>query len=126
MLPGVDLTVRADVTGFSQLLVVKSAQAAANRALATLRFTTSTSGLSLRRRPDASLAAVDGSGAEVFTAPAAYMWDASGGPDASMAPSGRITMLPAQLRAGQLTLTPDQAALKAAKYPVYIDPSLVR
>ena len=78
VLPGVDLRLKAEVDGMSQLLVVKTAQAAQNPALARLAFTLGGSGL--RVEPDASggLLAVDAvSGGSVFSASTPLMWDSS-------------------------------------------------
>jgi hypothetical protein len=52
VLPGVDLRLTAAATGFHEVLVVKTRQAAANPALARLRFGISTSGLSPRSGRD--------------------------------------------------------------------------
>lgn len=125
VMPGVDLTVRADVEGFSQLLVVKSAQAAANPLLAALRFATSTTGVSLRAAVDGSLAAVDPAGRTVFQAPSPYMWDSSGVAQPTAVPSGRIRSMAVRVDPSQLSVLPDRALLTApdTRYPVYIDPS---
>jgi hypothetical protein len=125
VLPGVDLVLRAGVEGLSQVLVVKSAQAAANPRLARIAFATSASGVALRKNSDGSLAAVDGSGAEVFTAPSAYMWDSSGSEDAAHVPGGRVRPVAVEIGRGELSLVPDARLLSASdtRFPVYIDPS---
>jgi Concanavalin A-like lectin/glucanases superfamily len=124
VLPGVDLTVRADAEGFSQLLVVKSAQAAANPALTRIRLATSGKGVTVRAARDGSLTAVDAKGEAVFQAPAPYMWDSSGS-GSSTVPGGRVRSIPVGVGPGELALTPDRELLTGAgtRYPVYIDPS---
>ncbi|TYC21441.1 LamG domain-containing protein [Micromonospora sp. MP36] len=136
VLPGVDLLLRAEVESLSQLLVVKSAQAAANPALHRLRFPVTRSGLSVRTGAGGGLAAVDAAGREVFRAPAAYMWDSSGEvtaaaapgqarPRAADVPGGRIRSMGVALTADALALAPDRDLLTApdTRYPVYLDPS---
>jgi len=124
VLPGVDLTVRADVEGFSQLLVVKSAAAAANPTLSRVRLRTATKGLSVRAAADGTLAAVDPAGATVFAAPAPRMWDSSNGA-AARKPSGEVRAMRVGVSPGELALVPDRALLTgtATRYPVYLDPS---
>ncbi|MFI0941852.1 FG-GAP-like repeat-containing protein [Streptomyces sp. NPDC021020] len=78
VLPGVDLQLKAEVEGFSQLIVVKTAQAADNPRLATLRYTMSTVGLSVATDPDTgSVTASDPAGQTVFTSPTPLMWDST-------------------------------------------------
>ncbi|MGK5545583.1 LamG-like jellyroll fold domain-containing protein [Streptomyces sp. URMC 127] len=79
VLPDVDLRVTAQSDGFTQLLVVKSAAAAANPELGQLRLKISGDGIALERAPQGGLTAVDkGAGGAVFEAPAPMMWDSSG------------------------------------------------
>jgi hypothetical protein len=117
VLPGVDLEVKAQPLGFSDLLVVSTPQAARNPALATVRFAVSASGLSPLPTSAGGLTAVDGLDREVFGAPAPSMWDASG---ATSAVGMRVS-------AGELDLTPDQRMLGGAgtRFPVSIDPYVV-
>jgi hypothetical protein len=124
VLPGVDLTVRAAAEGFSELLVVKSAQAAANPALARLRLSTATKGVTVRVAADGSLAAVDATGGSVFEAPAPYMWDSTGSGTRAV-PGGRVRSMRVGVTSGELALVPDQELLtgKDTRYPVFIDPS---
>ncbi|RCH65467.1 hypothetical protein DT019_27085 [Streptomyces sp. SDr-06] len=153
VLPGVDLQLKAEVEGFSQLLVVKSAEAAKNPELATLNFTTSTVGLDIAKDDDTeSLVATDPAGQTVFTSPAPMMWDSTpppapaGAAKATMAAksvlaAGEGASAPADgfepgagakdavmgtaLSANSLALTPDQKLLTGSDttYPVYIDPT---
>jgi hypothetical protein len=115
VLPGVDLQLTARPLGFSDLLIVKSAEAARNPALRTIPFAVATGGVSLRASANGGLTAVDGVDQEVFGAPAPSMWDASG---ASRAPVG------VRVSAGELDLLPDTGMLTGAstRYPVSIDP----
>ncbi|MEV7419037.1 FG-GAP-like repeat-containing protein [Streptomyces sp. NPDC089919] len=78
VLPGVDLQLKAEVEGFSQLLVVKTAAAAQNPELATLRFKLGTVGLDVSADPDTgSLTAVNPAGQTVFSSPSPLMWDST-------------------------------------------------
>ncbi|PBC71061.1 VCBS repeat protein [Streptomyces sp. TLI_235] len=76
VLPGVDLQLKAEVEGFSQLLVVKTPEAAANPQLATLKYTMSTVGLTVTTdATTGSIKAADPAGQTVFTSPTPLMWD---------------------------------------------------
>ncbi|MET8948862.1 LamG-like jellyroll fold domain-containing protein [Streptomyces sp. NPDC004542] len=78
VLPGVDLRMTAQQDGFTQLLVVKSAEAAANSELSTIRLKLGADGMQVKETPEGGLAAVDqGAGSEVFEAPRPVMWDSS-------------------------------------------------
>ena len=147
ILPGVDLQLKADVEGFSQLLVVKTAAAAQNPELAELRFAMDTVGLSVAEDADTgTLVATDPAGQTVFTSPAPLMWDSStlagqlpartqqrlaavsdpGSGDAFEPGAGaEDAQMETSISGDTLTITPDQDLLTAAKttYPVYIDPS---
>ncbi|MFF5391532.1 LamG-like jellyroll fold domain-containing protein [Streptomyces sp. NPDC013012] len=78
VLPDVDLRLTATVESFQQVLVVKTPAAAANPALKELTFGLKAHALTVREGAAGSLAAVDGSGATVFRAPPARMWDSAG------------------------------------------------
>lgn len=77
VIPGVDLfvTVNSDATGFTEVLRVESAQAAADPRLAELALPVETSGGVELVAREGGFAAVTASGEEVFTAPAPRMWD---------------------------------------------------
>ncbi|MGW9399197.1 hypothetical protein [Streptomyces sp. NPDC055642] len=70
----------AQEDGFTQLLEVKTAEAAASEELAELRLKLSASGLEVRETDEGGLAAVDeGAAGAVFEAPKPMMWDSSAG-----------------------------------------------
>ncbi|MFW6639122.1 LamG-like jellyroll fold domain-containing protein [Nocardiopsis algeriensis] len=76
VLPDVDLIVRAEVDGFSHLLVVHTPEAAADPGLAELRLALETTGLEVTSGDEGALAAIDtGAGGTVFEAPQPLMWD---------------------------------------------------
>ncbi|WP_406010267.1 LamG-like jellyroll fold domain-containing protein [Streptomyces sp. NBC_00637] len=78
VLPDVDLRMGAQEDGFTQLLVVKSADAAASPELTRLRLKLSAEGMDVRETSQGGLEAVDqGAGNAVFEAPKPVMWDSS-------------------------------------------------
>ncbi|MFF7636022.1 hypothetical protein ACFZB9_23185 [Kitasatospora sp. NPDC008050] len=77
VLPDVDLTVTARADGFSEVLVVKSAAAAADPALATLHFATTTDGLSLGQDSAGDATATDAGGTTIFRADPPLVWDSA-------------------------------------------------
>ena len=134
VLPDVDLVVHAENDGFSHLLVVKSAKAAANPGLASITMPLKAEGLEVKRDTDGGLVARDpASGGTVFEAPQPVMWDSTGlqqtheaaalsnrGP----AEGARIADVGLTFQHGAMTLTPDRELLTGEKthYPVIIDP----
>ncbi|GIH20532.1 RICIN domain-containing protein [Rugosimonospora africana] len=143
VLPGVDLQVRVDAIGFSELLVVHDAAAARNPALRRIRLRTGTEGLTLRADPDGGSTALGADGRAVFVSGTPMMWESRGadpdrtptatldatpaaaatGSDGSRAPRQRAMHM--EVAAGQLTVVPDATLLSApdVRYPLYIDPS---
>ncbi|MDX3752480.1 LamG domain-containing protein [Streptomyces sp. AK08-02] len=88
VLPGVDLRMTATVEGVRQVLIVKSAEAAANPELERIEFSLKTQGLTVATRAGGGLAAMDEDGNAVFRSPAAQMWDSAG----DTAGTGTMTM----------------------------------
>jgi hypothetical protein len=115
VLPGVDLVLRAEADGYLQHLVVKTAQAAKNRALARIRFGLATEGVTVSAKETGALEARDKAGKVLFAAPPSAMWD-----------SGTKTALArVAVDRTSLTLTPDQALFTdpQTRYPVTVDPN---
>ncbi|WP_243742433.1 hypothetical protein [Actinorugispora endophytica] len=136
VLPDVDLVVSAGVDGFTQVLVVRTAEAAANPALAQLDLPVQGTGVTIEADETGNLDAVTPEGESVFVASAPAMWDSSGqdgqgdtGAAArALAPAtgARMEQVPTEVVDGALRLRPDQEMLtdEATTYPVFIDPSV--
>ncbi|MFF3350863.1 LamG-like jellyroll fold domain-containing protein [Streptomyces sp. NPDC002779] len=78
VLPDVDLQLTALSSGYTSVLVVRTAEAAKNPALATIRMTVSGGGLDIAPTADGGFVARDGDGTSVFESPAGRMWDSAG------------------------------------------------
>jgi hypothetical protein len=146
VLPGVDLTVSAQVDSFSEVLVVKTPAAAQHPALERLQFGLQVQGVTLRQDASGFIQAVDAAGQPVLVSDGARMWDhpqeivppasialrslgeIGGGAAARLVPpdpeSRQSLDLPVTLAAGTLTVQPARAMLTdpATNWPVYIDP----
>ncbi|GAB3444575.1 hypothetical protein GCM10027570_13990 [Streptomonospora sediminis] len=133
VLPDVDLVLSAGVDGFTQVLVVHTAQAAQDERLAELELALGTRGVTVTRDGHGNLNARGEGGGSVFTAPAPTMWDSSGGEDLkaraqALAPQAgaRVEKVATELDDGTLRLRPDAAMLadENTRFPIYIDPSV--
>ncbi|MBT2406850.1 MULTISPECIES: FG-GAP-like repeat-containing protein [unclassified Streptomyces] len=92
VLPGVDLQLKAEIEGFSQLLVVKTAEAAKNPQLASLKYKLDTVGLDVSTDAETgSVSAVNPAGQTVFTSPSPLMWDSTTASSGTAAPTARST-----------------------------------
>jgi hypothetical protein len=121
VLPGVDLRLTATAGGMSEVMVIKSATAAANPALKAVQFNLSGSALSSNSGGVVTETAPDGSKV-LSTAP--MWWDSSDGSDAN-GPAGNASPEPVQQTVSNSTIALNaQAAIssRAVKYPVYVDP----
>ncbi|MFE2867021.1 FG-GAP-like repeat-containing protein [Embleya sp. NPDC059259] len=137
VLPGTDLVLTAGDNGFSQVVVVKSREAAADPRLAGLGLRLSSADLRFTIDDASVVRAVDASGTEVAAAPTPYMWDSAGHPrTASTAgldlpglngpeQGSHDALVGTRLDADTLRLTPDRKLMAAPEttYPVFIDPS---
>jgi hypothetical protein len=90
VLPGVDLTVTATRKGFSELLVVKTAEAAKNPRLTEISFSNHTRGVVAKEGIDGGIEAVDTNGRVVFRGDASKMWDSAGMPAGQAATSDAL------------------------------------
>ncbi|WP_328994282.1 RICIN domain-containing protein [Kribbella sp. NBC_01245] len=116
---GVDLQLKVGLNDFSYLLVVKNREAAKNPALRQVKAPIRGEGLKISVAADGRTIAQDRNGQPVFTAPAPAMWD-------STPATERRAKVGIRSSGNALLLTPDQKLLAdpAAKFPIYIDPSL--
>ncbi|MGW1226875.1 LamG-like jellyroll fold domain-containing protein [Streptomyces sp. NPDC002530] len=78
VLPDVDLQLTSLSSGYTSVLVVKTAEAAKNPALATIRMSVSGDGLDIAPTADGGFVARDADGSPVFESPAGRMWDSAG------------------------------------------------
>ncbi|MCX5535760.1 LamG domain-containing protein [Streptomyces sp. NBC_00006] len=145
VLPDVDLRMTAQEDGFSQLLVVKTAEAAASSELAEVRLKLAADGMDVKETAEGGLEAIDkGAKGAVFEAPKPMMWDSSPGEapaaktlsssiattgadgEPGAGESGKLTPVDVHIPDDQseLVLTPDQDVLtgQGTHYPVFIDP----
>jgi hypothetical protein len=150
--PGVNLVVTDDGQGgFSDVLVVQNATAAANPALASIQLTATTNGLTLSTDSAGDLiAAVSSSDPPLISFDAPQIWDSTPAPSteatvtntngvavdaatgdpASASIDGpgtasSLATIPVSVSGGTITLTPPTAVLTGSSttYPVYIDPT---
>ncbi|MDG9700912.1 LamG-like jellyroll fold domain-containing protein [Streptomyces sp. DH37] len=151
VLEGVDLQLTATAEGYREVLVVKTAQAAANPALEEITLTAAGEGLSVVPGEGGGLRAVDADGNPVFRGAAGQMWDSAGdgavGPQTQLLPTSTRTTqdtadgsspaaepgegdataeLPVTVGDGAVSVEPDLELLRGSEtvYPVFIDPSV--
>ncbi|WUD76776.1 LamG domain-containing protein [Streptomyces sp. NBC_00510] len=144
VLPGVDLSVSVtDQGGFSDILIVHNAAAAADPQLRKLTLAADTRGLTLATTDAGDVRATAADGDLVYTSPQPLMWDsgttpvmlqelgsapdpAAGLTSSVEGPGAGATTEPVAVAVGSdtLTLTPDAGVLTGpgTTYPVFIDP----
>ncbi|NSL43665.1 LamG domain-containing protein [Streptomyces sp. 8P21H-1] len=88
VLAGVDLELTATAEGYREVLVVKSAEAAADPALEQVKLSASAKGLQVVPGAGGGLRAVDKDGNTVFKGPAGQMWDSASQVDEPAARTG--------------------------------------
>ncbi|SDJ02767.1 LamG-like jellyroll fold domain-containing protein [Nonomuraea jiangxiensis] len=146
VIPGVDLKLTSSADGFSQVLVVKTAETASRPELSGLRLGTEVTGGTLTIDKSGNLAVIADDGAPAFHGNTPQMWDSSGtpaddgdrltGPMTGDAISTLATSLVPAPNSGPnrtnrasraaLVLTPDPEFLRdpGLVFPVYIDPPM--
>lgn len=133
VMPGVDLQLSAEVDGFAHILVVKSAEAAANPAVREAVFHTSGEGVAVKEVDGETLEAIDvESGTVLMSSGSAMMWDSAGADSSAKdsetsgdVPEPRGEQMPVAVNDGSITLSADVEMLDDPDtvYPVYIDPT---
>ncbi len=121
LLPGVDLQVSANPSGFNTFLAFASRPASPS-----FTFELDSPGLTPALQPDGSISFLDKSGMTVATMPHPYAEDST--PDDQRG-SGQMTVdvvysLATQGATTLLTVSVDPTWLASAVYPVYVDPSV--
>lgn len=122
VLPGVDLKLTATDAGMSEVLVVKTPQAAADPGLAAVRFAIAGAEVAGGSAQDSAAAtATDGS---VVVTPTPTWWDSAGGGNADGPGGAGLTQpVPADTTASSITVDASVPAQSAdVSYPLYVDP----
>ncbi|WP_309111655.1 LamG-like jellyroll fold domain-containing protein [Saccharothrix sp.] len=130
VLPDVDLKVEAGIRGFSQVLVVKTREAAQHPELADIAFRTHSKDVTVSSPASApgQLVALDSRGLPVFGGDASWMWDSSGESDANHtdgpARGDRRAEMAVEVKSDAVAVKPDQDFLRdpSTTYPVVLDP----
>lgn len=131
VLPGVDLVLEAEADGgYTQLVVVKTREAAQNPALERLRFGVKTNAGGVTVNEGGGLEVRDAAGELVLASGASLMWDSKTPPRDSQrgADAGPMDVRPMRVTASttELVIEPDLDLLRGKEtvYPVVIDPVL--
>ncbi|WP_457541440.1 FG-GAP-like repeat-containing protein [Streptomyces filamentosus] len=104
VLPGVDLQLKAEVEGFSQVFVVKTPEAAKNPQLTQLQFGVETDGLTVEKDAQTgSLTALDPAGQIVFSSSAPMMWDSTSTPGSDTGTPPALGAMAATAETGETT-----------------------
>lgn len=115
VLPDVDLELTATTAGgWRQVLIVRTAQAAANPQIKKLHLDTVGDGLAVKAGAYGNLTAEDASGKVRFTAPASVMWDSTPAPAApAAAPEPKTPGKSAEASPADTTSVPAESTTKA-------------
>ncbi|WP_173060824.1 hypothetical protein [Phytohabitans houttuyneae] len=123
--PGVDLVLRAEADGYVKQLVVKSAAAARQPALAGIRLGLRSEGIAMGVDKDGSTQLRDRSGKVVLTGSPSMMWDAADPVTHAAGDGSKRARVAVRVGRDAVTLVPDRAMLRdrATRFPVVVDPS---
>ncbi|MFJ7911041.1 ricin-type beta-trefoil lectin domain protein [Kitasatospora sp. NPDC096204] len=149
VLPDVDLELSATPAGgLRQVLIVRTAQAAADPKIQKLHLDTAVDGLTVKADATGNLSAEDAAGKARFTAPAPVMWDSSTAPvpepkaaaqsaaapaadgtaeaagsdSKAPGPGARTAPIATTVSGGGIDLVPDASLLGQGTGPWFIDP----
>ncbi|WP_162907607.1 LamG domain-containing protein [Allorhizocola rhizosphaerae] len=124
VLPGVDLTLRAEAAGYVKHFVVRTAEAARNPALAQLRLGVRSHLLSLATTPSGGTEVRDAAGQVILTGPPLLMWDDAKSTTDGPGEGAVVAPVGLSMDKENLYLVPDEKLLKDPKtrFPVVIDP----
>ena len=113
VLPDVDLELSAtELGGWRQVLIVRTAQAAANPKIKKIHLDVTVDGLTVKADDAGNLSAVDATGAPRFTAPSPVLWDSATDPAVAGKPAGKSAAQAAPADGGPATAdaAPDAAS----------------
>jgi hypothetical protein len=130
--PDVDLKITASGSTYSEVLVVKTPEAARLPQLQSLDLGMEAPGLNVAEVAGGAVLAKDSLGKVIFTGPPPAMWDSRGGAkppaggDRTEAPleGDKVVQIPVEVDNDSLKLSPGTSLSNdaAAKYPLHIDP----
>lgn len=131
--PDVDLKITASGSSYSEVLVVKTPEAARLPQLQSVDLGLEAPGLTVAEVPGGAVLAKDSLSKVIFTGPAPTMWDSRGkvqvpaDQDRTEAPvdGDEVVQVPVEVDHDSLKISPPTALQHdaAAKYPLYIDPA---
>jgi hypothetical protein len=116
VMPGVDLSLRADADGFSQALVVKTAEAAQNPELRAVEFALNTTSLNLEANASGVIEAKNPAGQVVLASSTPRMWDSAGAPTQAEPTADRSA------KAMKSSAAPEKNASDTAQLPSDVNP----
>ena len=99
--PGVDLRLTASAEGYREMLVVKTSTAAADPRVEHVQFGMHTDGLHVQDTSAGGLSVTGADGQEVFTSPAAQIWDSTGDDGSDQQPDSSPSATASAHAAGQ-------------------------
>lgn len=100
---GVDLQLTATPEGYREVLVVKTAEAATNPALAQIKLDVHADGLRVVAGAGGGISALDENGNAIFKGPAGLMWDSAGASASSASPQMVTTKTVGSVSSSQAT-----------------------